>query len=116
MLACYLAAEPDSRLLGSSILYMAGSTSLNPLGSGVLSGDMSAITLQERPAWLNPFVEPKVPLSSAPWEERLQGMAERLLTNRAIRVISGVPPWILLLLQRVQAISGRPLLQAPAAA
>jgi len=39
-------------------------------------------------------------------------MAERLLTNRAIRVISGVPPWILLLLQRVQAISGRPLLQA----
>lgn len=109
MLSCYLAAEPDSRLLGGSILYMAGSTSLTTLGKGVLSGDMSAITLQGRPAWLDPFVEPKEPLSSAPWEERLQGMAELLLNNRSIRVISGVPPWILLLLQRVQAISGQSL-------
>ena len=112
MLACYLAAEPDSRLLGSSILYMAGSTNLTQLGNGVFSGDMSAITLQERPAWLSPFVEPKQPLSAAPWDERLQGMAELLLNHRSIRVISGVPPWILLLLQRVQDISGLPLQQA----
>lgn len=112
MLSCYLAAEPDSRLLGSTILYMAGSTSLTRLGNGVLSGDMSAITLQERPAWLSPFVEPREPLSSAPWEQRLHGMAELLLTNPAIRVISGVPPWILLLLQRVQQLSGKPLRSA----
>ena len=109
MLACYLAAAPESRLLGSSTLYMAGSTKLTPLGNGVLSGDMSAITLRERPSWLDPFVEPKEPLSCAPWEERLHGMAELLLRNRSIRVISGVPPWILLLLQRVRQLSGKPL-------
>lgn len=109
LLACYLAAEPGSRLPGSTILYMAGSTSLTPLGDGVQSGDMSAITLRERPGWLNPFVEPKEPLACAPWEERLQGMAELLLHNRSIRVISGVPPWIVLLLQRVRQLSGRSL-------
>lgn len=112
MLACYLAAEPDSRLLGSTILYMAGSTALSPLGTGVQSGDMSAITLQQRPGWLSPFVEPREPLSSAPWEERLQGMAELLLKNRSVRVVSGVPPWILLLLQRVQELSGTSLQRA----
>lgn len=112
MLACYLAAEPDSRLLGSTILYMAGPTNLTSLGNGVLSGDMSAITLRERPSWLAPFVEPKEPLSSAPWEVRLEGMAELLLANRSIRVISGVPPWILLLLQRVEQRAKRPLAQA----
>ncbi|MGE3259240.1 MAG: GH3 auxin-responsive promoter family protein [Geobacter sp.] len=112
MLACYLAAEPGSRLLGNSILYMAGPTSLTSLGPGILSGDMSAITLRERPSWLAPFVEPKEPLSSAPWEVRLEGMAELLLSDPKLRVISGVPPWILLLLQRVQQRAGRPLRQA----
>lgn len=111
MLACYLTAEPDSRLLGSSILYMAGTTSLTNLGPGILSGDMSAITLRERPSWLAPFVEPKEPLASAPWEVRLEGMAHLLLSNRSIRVISGVPPWILLLLQRVEQRAGCPLHQ-----
>jgi hypothetical protein len=112
MLACYLAARPDSRLLGSTILYMAGPTELTSLGNGVLSGDMSAITLRERPSWLSPFVEPKEPLASAPWEVRLEGMVELLLANPAIRAISGVPPWILLLLQRVAERAGRPLSQA----
>ncbi len=112
MLACYLAAEPGSRLIGSSALYMAGSTRLTSLGNGVLSGDMSGITLRDRPDWLRPFIEPREPLSAAPWEERLQGMAHLLLQNRNIRVISGVPPWILLLLQRVRQLADAPLSQA----
>jgi len=112
MLCCYLAAEPGSRLPGSKILYMAGSTRLKSMGPGVLAGDMSAITLRMRPDWLNPFVEPQEPLASAAWDERLQGMAELLLNDRDIRVISGVPPWILLLLKQVELLSGRTLSEA----
>lgn len=109
MLCCYLAAEPGSRLPGSKILYMAGSTRLKELGQGVLAGDMSAITLRMRPNWLNPFVEPREPLASAAWDERLQGMARLLVQDPDIRVISGVPPWILLLLQQVEVLSGKPV-------
>lgn len=109
MLACYLAAEPGSRLPGATFLYMAGPTAFSPLGSGVHSGDMSAITLKNRPTWLNSFVEPKEPLSSAPWEERLTGMARLLINNRRIRAISGVPPWILLLLRKAAELSGAPV-------
>jgi hypothetical protein len=112
MMACYLAAAPGSRLPGAKILYMAGSTRLKDMGQGVLAGDMSAITLQERPAWLNPFVEPQEPLASAAWDERLHGMTELLMRDHDIRVISGVPPWILLLLRQVQEFSGRPLSEA----
>ena len=112
MLCCYLAAEPGSRITGGKILYMAGSTRLKQMGHGVLAGDMSAITLQQRPAWLNPFVEPQEPLTSAPWDERLDGMARLLLTDRKIRVISGVPPWILLLLKQVESLAGQPLHEA----
>lgn len=109
MLCCYLAARPGSRIPSGKILYMAGSTQLKQMGAGVMAGDMSAITLLQRPAWLNPFVEPHEPLTSAPWDERLDGMAGLLLSDPKIRIISGVPPWILLLLKQVEARSGRPV-------
>ena len=112
MLCCYLAAKPGSSIPTGKILYMAGSTQLKQMGEGVLAGDMSAITLQQRPAWLNPFVEPQEPLTSAPWDERLDGMARLLLNDPKIRIISGVPPWILLLLKQVESCSGRPVIEA----
>ena len=112
LMACYLAARPESQLVGNKMLYMAGPTSLSSMGNGVLSGDMSAITLQNRPGWLDRFVEPKEPLSSAPWEARLEGMARLLISDQRIRAISGVPPWILLLLKLVQELSGKPVSEA----
>ena len=112
MVSCYLAAEPGSALTAGRILYMAGSTGLKPLGPGIQAGDMSAITLRMRPAWLNRSVHPQEPLASAPWEERLPGMAQLLLNDPSIRVISGVPPWILLVLQQVVEQSGKELCRA----
>lgn len=108
MLCCYLSREPSSAIPGGKILYMAGSTGLKDMGDGVQAGDMSAITLCKRPAWLDRYVEPQEPLASAPWDERLQGMARLLLDDRNIRILSGVPPWILLLLKQVEQLSGKP--------
>jgi hypothetical protein len=112
MICCYLSVETGSRLPGSKILYMAGSTQLKEMGQGVFAGDMSAITLIKRPSWLNPFVEPQEPLASAAWDERLHGMAHLLLKDKEIRVVSGVPPWILLLLKQVELLSGLPASEA----
>ncbi len=106
MICCYMASNPGSRLPGGKILYMAGSTKLKDMGKGVVAGDMSAITLAMRPGWMNRYVLPEEPLASASWDERLHGMAELLLNDPEIRVISGVPPWILLLLQTVESLSG----------
>jgi hypothetical protein len=88
---------------------MSGSTSLSKVKRGIWSGDMSALTLRFRPWYLTPFVEPKSEVSALPWEEKLQAMAELLLRDDSIRVISGVPPWIILLLKRCVEIGGRPL-------
>ena len=109
MIACYLAAHPESRILNGKILYMSGSTSLTRVRRGVWSGDMSALTLRFRPWYLAPFVEPKARISSLPWDEKLQSMAELLLNDDSISVISGVPPWIILLLKRCTEIGGKPL-------
>jgi hypothetical protein len=109
LISCYLAAKPGSQILNGKILYMSGSTSLTRVKHGVWSGDMSALTLRFRPWYLTPFVEPKKELSALPWNEKLQAMAELLLRDDRIRVISGVPPWIILLLKRCREVGGRPL-------
>ncbi|HIJ96071.1 MAG TPA: hypothetical protein HPP94_10130 [Desulfuromonadales bacterium] len=109
MISCYLAANPKSQILDGKVLYMSGSTSLTSVKRGVWSGDMSALTLRFRPFYLTPFVEPHAEISALPWEEKLQAMAELLLQDDRIRVISGVPPWIILLLKRCIEIGKRPL-------
>lgn len=106
LISCYLAAHPDSGILDGKILYMSGSTVLTELAEGIHSGDMSAITLRFRPWFLAPFVEPQPHVSVLPWDDRLQAMAELLLNDSGIRVISGVPPWILLLLKKCRELSG----------
>jgi hypothetical protein len=107
--ACYLARNPGSRLLPGKLLYMAGNTQLSSLGDGVASGDMSAITLLHPPAYLRPFVLPDPAVSALPWEEKLAALARLLLDDPSVCAISGVPPWILLLLKRCGELGGRPL-------
>ena len=109
MMACYLTANPESQILQGKVLYMSGSTRLTKVKRGVWSGDMSALTLRFRPWYLTPFVEPNSEISALPWEEKLQAMAELLVRDNQIRVISGVPPWIILLLKRCMEIGGKPL-------
>jgi hypothetical protein len=107
--SCYLAKNRAAKLLSGKLLYMAGNTALSELGNGVHSGDMSAITLCRRPFYLSPFIAPDPRISALPWEEKLDAMARLLLDGRDIRGISGVPPWILLLLKRCAEYGGKPL-------
>jgi hypothetical protein len=107
--ACYLSATPSSRLMGGKLLYMSGSTDLKDVGNGARSGDMSAITLRNRPWYLRPFVAPDSATSTLPWEEKVEKMARLLLESDKVRGISGVPPWILLLLKRCSALGGKEL-------
>lgn len=107
--ACYLGHHRNSRLLQGRFLYMSGSTELSSLGENVLSGDMSAITLRFAPSYLKPFVFPPLEISSLPWDEKLDSLARLLLTDRWITGISGVPPWILLLLQRCRDMGKAPV-------
>jgi hypothetical protein len=109
LIAQYLAATQDSRLFQGRFLYLSGSTTLTSLGTGIESGDMSAITLRYAPAYLRPFIAPSPKVAALPWDAKIEALAELLLTDREITGISGVPPWILLLLERVRLRGGKPL-------
>ena len=104
--SCYLDRNRRSRLFQGKLLYMAGNTELTDLGEGVKSGDMSAITLRYRPGYLNPFIAPDAVTAALPWEEKLERLAQLMLSDPSIRGISGVPPWIILLLKRCAELGG----------
>ncbi|HBG08276.1 MAG: hypothetical protein A2075_11780 [Geobacteraceae bacterium GWC2_58_44] len=104
--SCYLDRNRRSRLFQGKLLYMAGNTELSDLGAGVKSGDMSAITLRYRPSYLTPFIAPDAATAALPWEEKLERLAQLLLSDSQIRGISGVPPWIILLLKRCAELGG----------
>ncbi len=106
LISCYLDSNHDSKIIGGKILYMSGSTALNRMAPGVVSGDMSAITLRYRPWYLAPFVEPSLEIADLPWASKLDAMARLLLRDSSIRAISGVPPWIILLLTRCRELGG----------
>lgn len=107
LIACYLAGNHGSRLFGGKLLYMSGNTDLRDVGYGAWSGDMSAITLRKQPFYLRPFIAPEREISCLPWDEKVDRMADLLLTDKTIRAISGVPPWIIILLQRCEEITGK---------
>ena len=109
LIAHYLAAVPESRLFRGRFLYLSGSTALTSLGPAIESGDMSAITLRKAPAWLRPFIAPEPETAALPWDAKVEALAQLLLTDPNITGISGVPPWMLLLLERVRHLGGKPL-------
>ena len=109
LVAHYLAAVPGNRLLRGRFLYLSGCTELSSLGTGVESGDMSAITLRHAPSSLRSFVAPSAKISALPWGSKVEALTELLLSDGGITGISGVPPWILLLLERVRVVGGKSL-------
>src|SRR5262245_40007304 len=112
--ALYMAAERvgGARLLGGPMLFLGGCTRLQQLGDGNRVGDLSGLVVRRLPPGLRGRYSPGPGLSSIPdWETRIAAVAA-LVAGQDLRLISGMPSWMLILFQRVaqiDAAAGRPL-------
>lgn len=106
LLSCYLDRNPDSSLLSGRFLYLSGSTELSSRGEGIVSGDMSALTLRFAPWYFRPFLAHGDGISRLSWEEKVERLAHRMVRERNVSGISGVPPWILQILRRCRELGG----------
>jgi hypothetical protein len=85
-------------------------------GSGVVQevsnttyyeGDLSAILMQNLPFWAQFKRTPSIEIAlMEEWESKLELMAESTI-NHDVRSISGVPSWMLVLLKKILAKSGK---------
>jgi hypothetical protein len=92
------------RALDGPLLFLGGSTSIAPLGAGARVGDLSGLVVRRLPWWLRGHYSPGPEIAAIPhWEARLEAIA-RLARTQDLRLVSGMPSWLLVLFERIRAL------------
>jgi len=112
MFAHALAVVPDITPPRCKSLYMSGSTRLARNQHGALCGDMSALTKFLAPRLLERITLPSSAISDMePWPKRLEALVQLCLNEPRIGSISGIPIWLLSLLEAIRLEAGQDLSQ-----
>ncbi len=108
MLAMYLNLFPNSELFEGKSLVMGGSRDIIEVSNTTyIEGDLSAILMHNLPFWAQFKRTPSLTIALMDeWENKLELMVESTISHD-VRGISGVPSWMLVLLRKVLAKSGK---------
>lgn len=105
MITLYLHNHPGSDVLVGKTLAVGGSLDKNPLQADSWVGDVSALIMNHLPAWAQRMRSPRLETAILPnWEEKLERIAQEA-SKENITSLSGVPTWMLLLLEKVLDIN-----------
>jgi hypothetical protein len=108
-LFAYLARSGDRHVLRASVAFLGGSPELGRFGSGIAWGDNTGIVEAAAPAWMRAFRTPSAEvLALRDWEEKIAAAA-RELARADVRVLVGLPSWVLVLLDAVEEAAGAPI-------
>ena len=104
LLVHHIANRPDSSVFGGLSFMLGGSTGLRELAPRIVSGDLSGIEARTIPWWIRPWHFPPAELDDiADWEAKIEALAKAVI-GQDIRVISGVPSWLLVLFDRLEEL------------
>jgi hypothetical protein len=88
-------------LMGGPMLFLGGSTAVRSLAGGGRVGDLSGLVAGRLPWGFRSRYSPGAALAAIPdWEERLDAIAALALTQD-IRLVSGMPSWLVILFERI---------------
>ena len=106
MLSLYGNNFPFSDMYNGKGLMLGGTIKESEFGN-YKDGDLSAILLDKFPFWVNYHRIPDIETAlMGEWEEKLERIAKQAVKEN-ITNLTGVPSWMLILLKRVLAISGK---------
>jgi hypothetical protein len=106
MLSLYGNNFPNTDMYNGKGLMLGGAIIASKQGD-FKEGDLSAILLDEFPFWVNYHRVPDIETAlMGEWEEKLERIASQSV-NENITNLTGVPSWMLILLQKVLQKSGR---------
>lgn len=107
LLSIYCNNNPDTLIFDGKTLGLGGTHDYSSDKPGPYHGDVSAVIMQNLPFWFELIRTPD--LSTAlmeDWEEKLSRIAS-ITSNENVTIISGVPSWMYLLLQKILEITGK---------
>ena len=106
LLAMFCEQVPHAPLYGGKHLIIGGSSKLHIDNSGSCSGDLSAIIISNLPPWVEMRRTPGRTITMLDdWEKKVQLMAEKVV-NEDVRILAGIPSWMLVVTKKVLEISG----------
>ncbi len=105
LLSIYYHNNPSARLFSGKHLILGGNTSVNKLNSDSYFGDLSAIIVKNLPFWAEIRRTPSKQITLMEnWEEKIEKMAKASL-QEDVKIIAGVPSWMLVLLNKILEVS-----------
>ncbi len=101
LLSVYHHRNEKAKLFGGKHLILGGSSELNKLGKDSYIGDLSAIIIRNLPFWTEIRRTPKRKIAlMSNWDKKIDLMSNSVL-KEDVRIVAGVPSWMLVLLQEV---------------
>jgi len=105
LLIHHLNARPDSKIFGGKNFILGGSTDLVERAPGIFSGDLSGIAVKTLPWWARMrYFPPQEIALLKDWEHKIDILARRSV-KEDIRNLSGVPNWILILIEKLRTLN-----------
>lgn len=106
MLSIYCNNNPETNIFSGKGLMLGGTSQFLPGKRDSYFGDLSSIIIDNLPFWAEILKTPDSSISLIEnWEEKLEKVALTTI-NEDVTNISGVPSWMLKLLERVLTYSG----------
>lgn len=103
LLVHHVANRPQTRLLGGRSFMLGGSPNLIELAPGIRSGDLSGIAAATLPWWVGGRHFPPQAINAIDdWETKIEQLAQSAV-EEDIRLIGGIPSWVLILFDRLAA-------------
>jgi hypothetical protein len=98
--------RPDTKVFEGKGLSIGGTLHPNPYNPDTQAGDVSAVIMQNLPAWGEFMRTPPLEVALMDkWEEKLEKMAE-ICSQENVTSILGVPTWTIVLLDRILELKG----------
>ena len=105
LLALYCEQRPHAELYDGRHLILGGASALHENGLGGFSGDLSAIIVRNLPFWVEARRTPSREIALMEnWEKKVDALAHGTL-HEDVRILAGVPSWMLVVAKRVLELS-----------
>jgi hypothetical protein len=107
ILALYTAQKPGTGIFNGKGLTLGGSQKINGLGTSSVSGDLSAILIDNAPSWTEIIRTPKSKIALIDDFEVKLDKIVRHTVGENVTNISGVPSWCLVMIKYILSQTGK---------
>lgn len=106
LLSIYCNNNPNTRIFSGKWLGLGGSFNLDDAQADTYHGDVSAIIMENLPFWIQLIRTPDLSVALMDeWESKIERIA-RITAEEDVTNITGVPSWMMVLLNRILEIKG----------